>query len=135
MDALILQPTVNTPAVSFDPTKKQLEISGESRPENVKKFYDPIISWVDNYGNELVSKGSKDIINVDLKFEYFNSSSSSCILTLLSSIKKITEKGVNVKVNWYYDRYDMDMKETGEEYTRILNLPFKLIPYEGISNN
>ena len=50
MDKLKIEPTTFTPEVTFDVEKRVFEISGESRPQDSREFYGPIITWL----NELV---------------------------------------------------------------------------------
>jgi hypothetical protein len=61
---------------------------------------------------------------------YFNTSSSRRFLEifdLLEEYKK--EQGGDVTVNWYYQKEDVDMLESGEEYAEDVDLNFNLIPY------
>ncbi|MEM7298694.1 MAG: SiaC family regulatory phosphoprotein, partial [Bacteroidota bacterium] len=58
---------------------------------------------------------------------YFNTSSSKCIYDILKEIKFLKERGKNVRVRWYYEQYDEDMMEAGEDYSDLLDLPFAFI--------
>lgn len=130
MKALIIEATDNSPRVVFDPARNVFEMSGESRPENVDKFYSPLIHWMESYSQEAAHQttGSKKA-TLDLKLEYFNTSSSKFILNLLAIIRDIQSKNKGVfEVRWFYDKYDLDMKEAGEEFIRLLNLQMSLVP-------
>ncbi|MCE9540891.1 MAG: DUF1987 domain-containing protein, partial [Bacteroidetes bacterium] len=35
--------------------------------------------------------------------------------------------GSQIKVLWYYKAKDEDMKESGEEFARLVNIPFEFI--------
>jgi len=59
--------------------------------------------------------------------EYFNTSSSKCIYDLLKEIKSLKEGGKDVRVRWYYEQYDEDMMEAGEDYSDLLDLPFAFV--------
>ena len=83
MENLLIQATGITPKISFDIDQKVFEISGESRPENVKDFFDPILSWLNSYFNNLISN---DLHTFKIKLEYFNSSSAKYLLSLLKNI-------------------------------------------------
>ncbi|TAE10711.1 MAG: DUF1987 domain-containing protein, partial [Bacteroidetes bacterium] len=50
------------------------------------------------------------------------------IMNLLHNYQ--TSKGGNVTVNWYYQKEDVDMLESGEEYRDDVKLPFHIIAYE-----
>ena len=95
---------------------------GRSSPENSIKFYEPIRSAI---ANNISAKQ----LDVRIKMEYFNTSSSKCIYDLLKEIKMLERKGKHVNVRWYYDQYDEDMMEAGEDYGDLLDLRIKLIEY------
>lgn len=95
---------------------------GRSIPENSTEFFKPLVDWLDQYASD---PASKTIVNFHL--EYFNTSSSKCILDIFKKLE-IVHKGKNeVFVNWYYEEDDEDMLEAGEDYESIIRIPFKLI--------
>ncbi len=49
MELLNLVASTSSPAVYFDPENGQLNMSGESYPENTFEFYAPIISWLKEF--------------------------------------------------------------------------------------
>ena len=114
-----------TPTVRFSPKEGKFELSGESRPENVSKFYEPIYLWLDNYIESVLDsadeKAKQKVVN--FKFTYFNSTSAKCILFLLNKFEKLFKNGHNVQINWYYDQPDLDMKDSGEEYAKLCTMP------------
>jgi len=138
MKALIIEPTEFTPKVLFDPAKNKFEISGDSRPENSEKFYQPILEWLDQYysyrywKDDMFGAASPDPV-FEFKFEYFNSTSSKFILDILKKIELFHEdkSGFKVKwyysVRWYYDEPDLDMRESGEELAAMTTVPFEFI--------
>lgn len=133
MDTLILEPTENTPRVAFDHTKDQFEISGESRPEDVRKFYDPILEWLDKFNAYLYWLGENNNenkkIEFNFRFEYFNSSSAKYIMDIMTKLAEIQANCKNARIDicWNYDEPDEDMLEAGEEFKNITNLPFKFV--------
>lgn len=122
MEGLLLEATNLTPYISFDAENGKLELKGRSIPENSLEFYKPVFEWLDNY---VTTPASKTI--VEIKFDYFNTSSSKCILDILKKIDKIDEAGEDVLIKWYYDEADEDMMEAGEDYSDLLDAPFDLI--------
>lgn len=131
MDKLILSPTVFTPRVILDHEKHFLEFSGESRPDDVREFFGPIIQWMNDYSETLLRSGDnmKPVIS-HFNFNYFNSASAKCILDICKILARIRSKGTDVSVRWYYVRGDDDMMETGREMEMIVNIPFELIELE-----
>ncbi len=46
MEPLRIEKTAKTPWIILDPYNDNFEISGISRPENVREFYFPVINWL-----------------------------------------------------------------------------------------
>lgn len=65
-----------------------------------------------------------------MQLEYFNTSSSKCILDLFKKLETIRAAGNEVTVLWHYEADDEDMLEAGEDYAGIINIPFKMILIE-----
>lgn len=127
MENLILEGSAKTPSVTFNSSEGKLELKGRSIPENSVEFYKPLNDWIHNYGS---SPREKTV--VDIKLEYFNTSSSKCILDLFKKLEGINGKGTEVSINWYFEEDDEDMEEAGEDYQAIISLPFKIIEVEEI---
>jgi hypothetical protein len=127
MGDINLEGTPKTPTVQFDAESGVLEIKGRSIPENSVEFYKPINAWVEEYG-----RSPKEVTVFDVKLEYFNTSSSKCILDVFKILESINGNGTEVKVNWYFEEDDEDMEEAGEDYQAIIPLPFKMIEVEEI---
>ncbi|MBU0488082.1 MAG: DUF1987 domain-containing protein [Bacteroidetes bacterium] len=125
MEKLVINATENTPEVIFDPASGNFEISGESRPENVREFYEPILNWLNEFSSSV--KSDQGTLTFKFKFEYFNSSSAKFILDVLKKISEIHSKGADFKIIWYYDDGDEDMQEAGEEMSKMVKLPFSYI--------
>ncbi len=125
METIIREETLKTPFVKFDSDKGLVEIKGRSIPENSIEFYKPLIDWLDKYSDQPSGKTS-----VNIKLEYFNTSSSKCILDIFRKLELIHKKGNEVEINWYYEEDDEDMFEAGEDYQSIINIPFKMIEME-----
>ncbi len=114
-----------TPEVNFDYEKGIVEIKGRSIPENSIEFYKPMIDWLEEYTK---SPQSKTTVNIQL--EYFNTSSSKCILDVFKKLEVLSKDNKDVEVNWYYEEDDEDMLEAGEDYQSIIRIPFKMIEIE-----
>jgi hypothetical protein len=123
MDDLIITGSKDTPHVNFNKNSGILEISGQSYPESISEFYPPVINWLKKF----IDTGNKIILNV--KLQYFNTSSSKAILDILDILQDYHESGGNVTVNWYYEKDDEDILETGSEFKEDLTLTFNLLEY------
>ena len=128
METIIREGTPKTPYVKLDGEKGLIEIKGRSIPENSVEFYKPLIDWLDKYGNVPL-----EVTNVNIQLEYFNTSSSKCILDIFKKLELIYKKGSKVQINWYYEEDDEDMFEAGEDYQSIINIPFSMIEMEDYS--
>ncbi len=124
MEDINIQGTPKTPTVEFNSSNGALLLKGRSIPENSIEFYRPLIDWIANY-----SKQPQDQTEVCIKLEYFNTSSSKCILDVFKKLETLGEK---VSIKWYYEEDDEDMLEAGEDYDAIINIPFKMIEVEEI---
>ena len=122
MEAITIEGTSKTPSVKFDSDKGIFEIKGRSIPENSVEFYKPLVDWLDIYKE---SPLKKTVVNICL--EYFNTSSSKCILDVFKKLEAIHKAKNEVEVNWYYEEDDEDMLEAGEDYESIIRIPFKMI--------
>jgi len=112
------------PAVVCDAEAGLCEISGESYLEDAFSFYQPIIDWVETF-----CKNNESVLNVNLRFSYFNTSSSKAILSLLKKLKTLQDDGFGVVVNWYYEESDTDMLEEAEDFISDTDLNMYLLPY------
>ena len=121
MESILIEGTPKTPSIKFEPSKGFLEIKGRSIPENSIEFYKPLIEQLEAYSNTPQSN-----TNVVIQLEYFNTSSSKCILDVFKKLVSINNKGSQVLVNWHYEEDDEDMLEAGEDYQAIINVPFKM---------
>ena len=125
MPALDIAPTRITPGVSYDPDTGTLVFSGQSYPENSFDFYAPIKEWLDALLTE-----SPERLQVEFKLDYFNTSSSKCLLDFLERLEQHHQAHQNVTIRWFYDRDDEDMEESGQDFGEDLELPFELVPFD-----
>jgi hypothetical protein len=121
MQNLSIEGTAKTPTIIFDSQKGLLEIKGRSIPENSTEFYKPLFDTLKSNSGNLSTP-----ITVNFQLEYFNTSSSKCILDILKTVASMKKAGGQVTINWYYDEDDEDMLESGENYQEIINIPFNM---------
>ncbi len=110
MNNLIIEPTSSTPAIRFREDGRLL-IEGRSLPENVMKFYTPLIEWA--------SKTATQVVKLDINLEYLNSASSKKLLELL----KVFDANNNITtliINWHYEMDDEDCLESGQIFEELL---------------
>lgn len=119
MDPIRIEATADTPAVILDSNAGVFEISGKSYPEDTREFYGNILAWVDLY----VADPNPETHFV-FKLKYFNSSSYKPIFDILTKLSLLEKKNKKVKVEWHYKNGDEDVKEAGEEFQELSDLPF-----------
>jgi hypothetical protein len=119
MEAIILKGTYDTPDVILNAEEGVFEISGRSYPEDTAEFYIPILEWINNYVNNPNSE-----TKFTFKLDYFNSSSYKPFLDILVKLGKLNNNGHSVTILWYYKDGDWDIKEAGEEFSEIVDVPF-----------
>ena len=124
MEALRIEQTDDSPAVTLDKDNGLFEISGKSLPEDVVDFYQPVLDWMRDYRKD---PGEKTTL--DLKFIYFNTASSKLILDLLMVLEEMAEDGREVLVRWHAMSVDEDMQEAGKEYEEMVEIPFEHLTY------
>ena len=110
MNNLIVESTINTPTIKFG-TDGRLLMEGRSLPENVAKFYQPLLEWV--------AMLTAEVVKMDINLEYINSASAKKILELL----KVLDANNNIKefiVIWHYEKDDEDVLENGQIFEELL---------------
>ena len=62
-----------------------------------------------------------------IQLDYFGDHSSKSLLEVFKRLESIHRKKSDVYINWYYSYEDKEMRETGEDYENLLNIPFRLV--------
>ncbi|MFO8021455.1 MAG: DUF1987 domain-containing protein [Perlabentimonas sp.] len=129
MKKLHIKPRKDSPEIIFDPVKGLFTIKGICHPENVTKYFEPVMSWLDDYKTYLKKTNAVKELKVIFFFRYFNSATYKYLITLLQKINEYTELGVSLFVEWYFETDDEEMKESGEELFEFsgLEIPHKCI--------
>jgi hypothetical protein len=134
MDALIIEQTEFAPKVVLDPVNNKFEISGESRPENAGKFYEPIVKWLEQYQAVLFyqkgQNGKANKVLFDFSLDYFNSTSAKHLLDILKQLDTYYNEGHEVLIRWFYISQDEDMRDSGEEFSKLISAPLEFIERE-----
>ena len=68
-------------------------------------------------------------MTLNVKLDYFNTSSSKCLLDLFQILQEANAEGAQFRVTWLYCQDDPDMRENGEEFAQDLKLPFEIKGY------
>lgn len=130
MQPFILNATDTTPTIVFDPAKNNFEITGESRPENTRAYYEPVFSWIKKYAASLTDVKNMPPIILLVQLDYFSSTSAKYIANLLTQFEAVIKRGRQVQVLWRYRKEDTQIKESGEQFQKILAIPFVFESFE-----
>ncbi len=125
MDKIEIKGNRTIPTIQLDPEKGLYLIEGRSCPEDVMRFYAPVIEWLDKQKDNLSGK-----VVFEFKLIYFNTASAKILLNIMQRIEQIYQAGKDVLVKWYFPEDDEDLEEAGEDYKDMIDLPFELISYE-----
>ena len=125
LERIEIQERDDTPYVRLDAEEGYCTMVGKSFPPDVSKFFEPIIKWID----ALKEAEVKDL-SFTFKLDYYNTASSKMMLDMLYKLEELMQDGASVEVVWYYPDDDEDMLDAGEEFERLVDLPFKHVPYE-----
>ena len=121
MEILQIKGSWKSPHIILDPNGN-FEIWGRSLPENVIDIYTPVLEWLDAY----VKKAAPQT-NIEVKLEYFNTSSSKLLYEIFKRFENIKKAGNNINVKWYFESDDVDLKEEGEMFSDLVDLQVEMV--------
>ena len=121
MKELIIKASEDSPRIELIASENIFHISERSFPENATEFYKPIIDWFNEYKT---SPNSTTILEV--KLEYFNTSSSKQLAKILLILEKIS-KTSSVLIKWFFAENDIDILSSGKRYAKLIDLKFEFI--------
>jgi SiaC family regulatory phosphoprotein len=122
MEKINIKATDVSPEILLNNTDNVYSISGKSVVSEVDSFYAPVLTWLENFNVETTNK-----MRFVFDLEYFNIFSSKRILFILYKLSDLREKGVDIDVVWHFSVEDDDMKEVGEDFACMVNLPFEFV--------
>ncbi len=117
-----VEKTANTPSIFIDTTRHFCRIEGASFPEDSSETYQSVFDWLNKLGSDFDSE-----LKMEFDFDFLNSISHKKIWIILNKLKKLHQQGKHVKVVWYYDEYDEEIMESGEDLAELINIPFDVI--------
>lgn len=126
MNDLIIERTVKTPSI-IAKASGEIIFRGISVPENTIEFYEPLKIWMDEYKN---APAIKTVCNIQL--DYFNTSTANIILNFFKLLSSIQDNGNDVVINWYYEKNDFEIQESGNDFKSLVVIPFNIIEIDPI---
>jgi len=123
LETIIIEETIDAPAIVLDAERGLMNISGASYPNNALLVYNPIYKWVEQCATQKL-----DSLKCEFYYSYVNSASKKAIYELMLQMDRLLENSsTKVIVRWFYDKYDEDMLEIGKEFAEMVKLPFEFI--------
>lgn len=98
-----------TPTISLQ--DGLFSITGRSYMENSVEFYAPVKRLIEEHPGPL---------HVEIGLDFFNTSSSKCIMDLLFLVDKKAMVGTPCTIKWSYKTDDEDMRDAAEEFRDLL---------------
>lgn len=121
MDNVFIKGTDRTPEVDLNFSKGVLALSGRSITENPISFYKKIEDYIAAY---LKHPQQNTVFKVNL--EYFNTSTSKCLVDIFKLFESLNSSEHKVVVEWYYEKDDEEIMDSGEDYKDIVDIPFEI---------
>ena len=100
-----------------------MSIIGKSLPEDTAKFYEPLLSWINECDLES--------LYLTVRLDYMNSSSAHQISKFLI-LAKDNPRIKNCNVDWYYESDDEDGLDFGKELEYMTDFDFKFHQYSEV---
>ncbi|MGE0567294.1 MAG: DUF1987 domain-containing protein [Bacteroidia bacterium] len=118
MKNIFIERTRRTPEISLN-INGMISISGMSIPENPSEFYQPALSWLDQF--KMLEPVS---VVIKVHLAYINTSSMYIVLKFLKKAVSIPSAKDLTKITWIHDADDDDMIEQGNIMQRLVGVPF-----------
>ena len=124
------------PTILLNHVENKYSITGESRPENPLKYYEPVFKWFNDYFNytyvlnDIGTTNTSVVKKFKIDLDYFNSTSAKVLFDLFSLLKNtgLEKFKINFEIDWLYFVDDLDMLDAGKEMEGMCGLKFNYIP-------
>ena len=114
-----------TPEIFLDCEKNLFVMRGDSYPEDIEEFYQPVLSSLKSHLDHL--KGHPFV--ADMELIYFNSGTARVLTDMFDMLEEASTG--NIVINWVYDEENESAEEFGEEFQEDLeSLEFNLVQIE-----
>ena len=122
MNTLHINQTEDTPLVHFGTVSGKFEIQGNSIPENIYMFYNPVFEWLDKY-----TQNPNEKTEFVFQMKMISSASMKMFYELFTMIDSFYENSnIDVSITWFYSIYDDEIREIGNDFKDSVNVPFNI---------
>lgn len=128
MKSLDIPSTRITPAITLNCNTHELKFIGESYPENVAKFFDPVYAWIEEY----LSAGENRSIVAEFELTMFNSSTAKALMNILDTLNEAAASEASITINWRYHEINDMVEEFGEDLQEDFpDVVVNMVPFVG----
>ena len=118
--------TKRTPKIMLDRTGEEgmIQFLGRSLTANARRFYNPILSWIQEY----VSYPHQKTF-VRFRLEYYNTASSKMLIQIIRKLEKLEKYNKNVVIEWCYMEDDESILQLGKTFQDLTNVKLNFVCY------
>ncbi len=122
LQELKVEPTFETPEIYLNAEQGIFRLTGNSYPADPLPVYLPVVEWFKKYVSQPLP-----VTSVEFRFTYFSTSSTQMIFEILRMLEEIYNNGYGVKVSWYYQADNEEIRENGEDFSGLFDIPFEVL--------
>lgn len=121
IEGYFIRPTGTTPSVNFRPDNGELELRGNSMPDDPLSFYGHVFSHL-----PALDKQDLQAINVNFALKQIEDS-STYLHILVKKLISLSSENRPLNVTWFYEKSKTHIFEIGREISEHYNHPFKFV--------
>jgi hypothetical protein len=114
--------TDRSPEISMNALEGKVEIRGVSMTLPTQNLYEPVFYWF-----EKIKEQNPKEVSMHFELSFFNTYTSKVILNLMNKLLELEKLKCKTKIYWYHEENDQDLREAGEHYASIINIPFTFV--------
>jgi len=122
LETLRVDPTFDTPEIFLDAESGVFRITGNSYPADPMPVYLPVVEWFRKYVEHPLQ-----VTAIEFRYTYFSTTSTQLIFEIFRMLEEIYKNGYAVKVSWYYSGDNEEIRENGEDFSGLFDIPFEVI--------
>jgi hypothetical protein len=111
-----------TPRVILNAAENRIEIEGISMSLQPQKFFRPVFHWL-----EKIKEHRPKELSIHVNLSFFNTYTSKVILNIFQKVMELEKEKTALRIYWYFEEGDHEMKDAGESYESILGKEFVYI--------
>lgn len=117
---MFIEGSAKTPQIDLNHLNGELILSGRSIPENAAELYDDVLIWVHEY-----VKNPRQITNLRLNLEYFNTASSIWLARIVKALSTIEDSENTLFIHLYFNIEEfesMDSEDIKDALSPIVDI-------------